>query len=151
MKRIKHRIASLVPNLRKGAVWVVIAVVVTAVSLTAQAPKSPAPSQSASEVGRYVFWSVDPKDSKPQYGFLDTKRGRVWRFASPTDPYRTWYYHDLNEEAISVYRMDAIEVYHQYMKDSNQDTTKGELWKKYGKKIDSLVADFEVELREKEK
>ncbi|HXF48282.1 MAG TPA: hypothetical protein VNL73_02505 [Verrucomicrobiae bacterium] len=93
-------------DFKKGMFWVVFGVLIFAVSLTAQAPKSPAPVQSASEVGRYVFWSADLKDYA-WFGFLDTKRGRVWIYVG--DSSRTWSYRDLNADARGQVAIDNLD------------------------------------------
>jgi hypothetical protein len=92
---------------RKGIFWVILGVLIVAVSLTAQAPKSPTTSQATSEIGRYVFWSTPVAGGTYKWGFLDTKRGRVWVGKEELDE---WEYDDLNNLAISIFTRKMLGI-----------------------------------------
>lgn len=102
----------LLPTIKRGIFWVVLGVLVVAVSLTAQAPKSLPSNQPVSEVGRYVFWSTNQGAKVPLAGFLDTKRGRVWVITEPdTTVGSVWLYFDLNDDAVAQVRVRLIQSF----------------------------------------
>jgi len=137
---------STFPILKKGIFWVVASVLVLTVCSTGQSPKEPPAnridkeppvSQIDNEIGRYVYFSIDLRGYKPTYGFLDTKRGRVWIYAPDTTG-RVWSYYDLNgdamEEIVYNQQMEMEELEGELLK-AGKDTTAVQELKRLLKRI----------------
>ncbi len=100
----------LSPAFKKGFFWVLLGVLVIAISLSAQAPKAPTSNPPTGEVGRYVFWSTPLKGGDYKYGFLDTKKARVWTYERDSMFFTTqWTYQDLNREAVHYLQSFMLE------------------------------------------